>query len=219
MINQVQPPAIRLREAPGPDKITGRSKGQIQILLCNDCQSFLAMRPLRISQALVCDLPRFSFWYSSECTSTDGHITSDMQTPISDIRKQLEKLAPSDDKYRPLLREFLSHNGLKPYIQGLYGPDLVGFVELLDNVGKANVSIHQYSPVTIRRSTTSQSPTTSFARPYADSRVRAATVRFCHDLTSLRAGGFQIRGTRLHLEVSPTCAKRSSMGRRSASNL
>lgn len=62
-----------------------------------------------------------------------------MSTSVSDTQKQLEILDPSDDKYRSLLHELLSNRDLKPYVQGLHGPDLEGFIELLDRVGKANI--------------------------------------------------------------------------------
>ena len=54
-------------------------------------------------------------------------------------QKQLEKLAPSDKKYRPLLRQFLDHRDLKSYVQNLNGAGLEGFVELLDKVGEIDV--------------------------------------------------------------------------------
>ena len=87
--------------------------------------------------------------HSSECTLASGHalptelavpVTSDMGmlTSVSETQKQLEKLDPSDDKYRLLLRELLSHQDLKPHIHGLDGPGLEGFVELLDKVGEAD---------------------------------------------------------------------------------
>ena len=60
-------------------------------------------------------------------------VTSD--TPaVSDTRKRLGELDPSDDKYRPLLHELLSHQDLKPYIHDLDRPGLEGLVELLDKV-------------------------------------------------------------------------------------
>lgn len=66
-------------------------------------------------------------------------------TAVSDIQTRLEGLGPSDDKYRPLLRELLSHQDLKQHIHNLDGPGLGGFVELLDKVGgEAAIDPHRY---------------------------------------------------------------------------
>jgi len=65
---------------------------------------------------------------------------------VSDTRARFEELDPSDHKYRPLLRELLSHKDLKPHILGLDGPGLEAFVELLDKVGSSNladINIHR----------------------------------------------------------------------------
>jgi len=58
-------------------------------------------------------------------------VASDTPT-VSDVQKRLEGLGPSDDKYRPLLHELLSHQDLKLHIHGLDGPGLEELVELLD---------------------------------------------------------------------------------------
>jgi hypothetical protein len=58
--------------------------------------------------------------------------------PPSGIQQQLEKLDPSDAKYRPLLHDLLSHQDLRAYVQSLHGSDLEGFVELLDKVCRTN---------------------------------------------------------------------------------
>ena len=59
---------------------------------------------------------------------------------VSDVQKRLEELGPSDDKYRPLLRELLGHQDLKTHIHGLDRPGLEGFVELLDGVSVRPIS-------------------------------------------------------------------------------
>jgi len=66
-----------------------------------------------------------------------------MSDPVSDIRQRLEKLDPTDANFQRLLLRLLSHQGLKPYIQGLQEPDLNGFVELLDKVSEGDNDIHQ----------------------------------------------------------------------------
>ena len=108
-----------------------------------------------------------------------------MPASVLDTQRQLENLSdPSDTQYRPLLHELLSHQDLKPYIQGLHGPGLEEFIELLDRVGEANVDTrHQCLPVPIRRSATFQPQTISTGRPRADSKASAATAVFCHDPT------------------------------------
>ena len=63
---------------------------------------------------------------------------------VSDTQKRLVKLDPSDDNYRTLLRELLSHKDLKAHIQDLDGPELEGFVELLDDVSGKVVSTPPY---------------------------------------------------------------------------
>jgi hypothetical protein len=65
-------------------------------------------------------------------------VTSDMSVPVSDIRKRLEKLDPKNANYQQLLLELCSHQGLRPYIQGLQEVDLKGFVELLDKVSRVD---------------------------------------------------------------------------------
>ena len=63
---------------------------------------------------------------------------------VSDIQTRLERLDPSDDEYRSLLHELLSHQGLKPHIHCLNTPGFEGLVEVLDRVGsKANINIHR----------------------------------------------------------------------------
>jgi len=61
----------------------------------------------------------------------------------SDAQRRLEKLDPSDEKYRPLLRVFLSCRDLKSHVLGLQGPDLQVFIELLDEVSQAGNNTHQ----------------------------------------------------------------------------
>ena len=111
---------------------------------------------------------------------------------VLDTQRQLENLDPSNAQYQPLLHELLSHQDLKPHIQGLHGPDLEEFVELLDRVGETNVDTRrQCLPVPIRRSATFQSPTISSGRPCADSKASAAAATSCQDPTSFRAKDFR----------------------------
>jgi hypothetical protein len=78
---------------------------------------------------------------TNECPHPNGlpPVTADVPSPISDIRQRLENLEPSNEEYRPLLYALLSHRDLKPYIGGLQNSDLQRFVELLDEVGKADI--------------------------------------------------------------------------------
>jgi hypothetical protein len=94
---------------------------------------------------LAGDLHQRSPSHSSECTTQtvppsvplychrSQHVAIGFWHP-----KQLEKLDPSDAKYRPLLHELLSRQDLRPYVQSLHGSDLEGFVELLDKVGRTD---------------------------------------------------------------------------------
>ena len=66
-----------------------------------------------------------------------------MSASVSDIQQRLEKLDLSDDSYLPLLRELLSHQGLRPHIQGLDEPGVEGFIESLDKASKADTEIHR----------------------------------------------------------------------------
>ena len=62
-----------------------------------------------------------------------------MPASISRLQKLLEELNPSDDDYRPSLRELLTHQDLRSYVQGLYGSSLEGFIDLLEKVGKPDM--------------------------------------------------------------------------------
>lgn len=63
----------------------------------------------------------------------------------ADTQTRLEQLNPSDEKYRPLLHELLSHQDLKPHIHDLDRPRLEAFVELLDKVGgETDIDGHRY---------------------------------------------------------------------------
>jgi hypothetical protein len=55
---------------------------------------------------------------------------------VPNIWRRIKKLETSDEEYRQLLHALLSHQDMKSHIQGLEGPDLQEFVELLDNVGR-----------------------------------------------------------------------------------
>ncbi|KAF9790826.1 kinase-like domain-containing protein [Thelephora terrestris] len=55
-----------------------------------------------------------------------------MSASVLEIQRQLGGLNPSDDTYRQLLQELLTHPDLKKYIHGLQETDLQRFVELLD---------------------------------------------------------------------------------------
>ena len=70
-------------------------------------------------------------------------VTANVPTLVSDIRRRLENLNPSNEEYRPLLYALLSHRDLDPHIDSLLGDDLRGFVELLDMVGKADIHRRQ----------------------------------------------------------------------------
>jgi len=63
---------------------------------------------------------------------------------VSGIRERLEKLDPSNNKYRPLLYELLSHQDLRKHVQGLHGSGLVGLIELLDKVSTLDGGIRRY---------------------------------------------------------------------------
>ena len=108
-----------------------------------------------------------------------------MSASISVIQKRFEKLDPSDDKYRPLLRELLSHQDLRLYAQGLHDTSLEGFIELLDEASEACIDLHwRWIDAQLRHSATFRSPTISFERPCADCKVSVATAGFCRDPTS-----------------------------------
>ena len=62
-------------------------------------------------------------------------ITTDVQTSVWDIQRQVMNLDPSKEEYRQLLYALLTHQELKPHIRGLQGSDLQALVEFLDNVG------------------------------------------------------------------------------------
>ena len=61
-----------------------------------------------------------------------------MPASASRIQGQFEKLDPSDDNYRTLLRELLNHQDLKQHVLGLDRSGLEGFVGLLDKVSKVD---------------------------------------------------------------------------------
>ena len=65
-------------------------------------------------------------------------VIADVQTLVSDIQQRLKNLNPSHEEYRPLLYALLSHQDLKPYIGSLRRVDLQQFIELLDEVKKAD---------------------------------------------------------------------------------
>jgi len=65
-----------------------------------------------------------------------------LRASVSSIQEQLEKLDPSNDKYRPLLYELLSHQDLRNHVQGLQRSGLEGLIELLDNVSKIDDTLH-----------------------------------------------------------------------------
>lgn len=70
-------------------------------------------------------------------------VASNTSASVSAAQNQLEKLDLSDDDYQPLLRELLSHKGLRLHIQGLDGSKLEAFVELLDKVGNVDTDIRR----------------------------------------------------------------------------
>lgn len=68
-----------------------------------------------------------------------------MSASVSDIQRQLDGLGTSDENYRRLLLELLSHKDLKPYIHSLQGSSLRGFVERLDEVSTTDVHFRDKS--------------------------------------------------------------------------
>ena len=62
-----------------------------------------------------------------------------MVASVSDTQQRFEELSPSDDGYQQHLYELLNHPDLRSHVQGLHGPDLERFVELLDKVSKADI--------------------------------------------------------------------------------
>lgn len=145
-----------------------------------------------------------------------------MSASVSDIQRRLDGLNTSDENYRGLLSELLSHKDLKAYIHSLQKPGLRGFIELLDQVSRA--ARYPYprvltSYVVVRRSTTSRSLTTSSERLYVDCRVHAPTVRSFRGLISSKAKSFRIEGCQSLPEISLTRTKGSSMEKRFASRL
>lgn len=75
-------------------------------------------------------------------TSEPLLVTANVQTLVSDIQQQLKNLDPSNEEYRPLLYTLLSHQGLKPYVSSLQEDNLREFVELLDEVKKADTNLN-----------------------------------------------------------------------------
>ena len=67
-----------------------------------------------------------------------GLTTPYEENSVPNIWRRIGRLDLSNEEYRPLLHTFLSHQDLKSHIQGLQGPGLQGFVELLDNVGRVD---------------------------------------------------------------------------------
>lgn len=138
-----------------------------------------------------------------------------MPSSIQDLQSQLDGLSPSDETYRQLLQELLTHQGLKSYIQGLQGTDLQEFIEFLDRVSATyNTRVRQAPTHRFRRSTTSQSPATSFRGLCAGCRVHAATAGSFHLPIAFRTETFRIGRGRSHLGISRTHTKRNSMERR-----
>ena len=70
--------------------------------------------------------------------------TADVLILVSDIRRRLENLDPSNEEYRPLVYALLSHRDLEPHTNSLLGDGLQGFVKLLDKVGRADIHRCQY---------------------------------------------------------------------------
>ena len=56
---------------------------------------------------------------------------------LSEIGRRIDRFNPSDDEYRRLLLELLSHQDLRSHVNDLQEPELRGFIELLDNVSNA----------------------------------------------------------------------------------
>ena len=154
-----------------------------------------------------------------ECTRPNGplSITADAQTIVSDIQQRLGIMDPSNEEYRPLVCALLGHRDLKSHVDSLQNGDLQGFIELLDEVGKANTDPTVLTSPT-RRSTTFQSQTISSEKPYGDCREHVATVRSFRGLIPSREN-FRIEWCRLRPGVLLTRTKRNSMGKRSASSL
>ena len=78
-----------------------------------------------------------------QCLEQVSGPRSNISASVFAIYKRLEKLDPSDDNYRPLLRELLNHRGLKLHVRALRGSGLEEFIEVLDKVSKVNINIHQ----------------------------------------------------------------------------
>ena len=120
--------------------------GALPRLPCHEVKLRFPRAQLYIYSALVAD-PRSSssgtlerrFSRKTRSTVLVSPVTSDMSTSVLDIQRRLHGLSASDENYRPLLLELLSHKSLKPYIHGLQGSSLQGFVELLDEVKKAEI--------------------------------------------------------------------------------
>lgn len=69
-------------------------------------------------------------------------VATDMSISAWDLQRQLVRLSASDENYRRLLLELLTHKGLEPYIRSLERPSLRGFIELLDEVRETGIQIH-----------------------------------------------------------------------------
>ena len=78
-----------------------------------------------------------------QCLEQVSGPRSNISASVFAIYKRLEKLDPSDDNYRPLLRELLNHRGLKLHVRALRRSGLEEFIEVLDKVGEVNINIHQ----------------------------------------------------------------------------
>lgn len=69
--------------------------------------------------------------------------TADVPTLVADIRQLLKNRDPSNKEHRPLLYVLLTHRDLKSCIDSFGKDDLQEFVELLDEVGKMDIHLHQ----------------------------------------------------------------------------
>ena len=67
-----------------------------------------------------------------------------MSAPVSDIQRELGGLDPASPNFQQLLLQLLSHQDLKPYVQGLQEPELKEFVELLDKVSDTGDNIRRH---------------------------------------------------------------------------
>ena len=142
-----------------------------------------------------------------------------MSASVSDIQRRLGGPNASDETYRRLLQELLTHQDLKPYIHGLQETDLQGFVELLDEVNEANTHTHSVLTRPIRPSTASRSLTISFAKFCVGCRAYVATTGSSLYLISSRAKTFRREEDQLRLEISVTHMKRNSAETKFASKL